>query len=109
MHRTTKNQKNQRYLILSLNSLSSSLLQAMIPDDKKESMNKTWDSMNEAAETAVKNIKEYYSSTRVGKATIDAGTCDVRKGARQWGQEGSDERITQLQQSKKKWKDCPAI
>lgn len=36
-------------------------------------MNNTWDNVNEAAETAVKNIKEYVTSTRVGKATIDAG------------------------------------
>lgn len=48
--------------------------QSYVPADKKETVSNAWDSMNEAAETAVKNIKEYYTSTRVGKATIDAGT-----------------------------------
>ena len=45
---------------------------AMVSEETKDAMNQTFDNVNRFAESSVNAIKEYYVSTRVGKATVDA-------------------------------------
>src|SRR5690349_18831383 len=48
-------------------------MSAMMSENTKDAMNQSFENANKFAETTVNNIKEYYISTRVGRATVDAG------------------------------------